>query len=184
MTSNATQQKKYKPLIFTGVIPVIEKNKKVKFMNGNIVAIGKYCSLYDKNPGSTFDPKQYCVMVIKKMETDTETNKPVEKTMRFITDLTQEMLTSYIKVQNQAQYQKTRPAFESSLKPGDKVHLFSKQGIYSIVSIYGHPGLMTAKLTCNQWVMQEQRGEGKAVQQFFLSEIKCLAGGLHNAVFN
>ena len=89
-TFSSAPQKRYKPLLVTGCIPRIEKNR-VRFLNGQTVAIGKYCSLYGKKEGSEFDPSKYCVMSIQKQEKNDMTGEMENVNMRFIADMSATM---------------------------------------------------------------------------------------------
>lgn len=57
------------------------------------------------------------------------------------------------------------------LKPGDKIHIHSKNGIYEVVSIDHY----FISITCKKWMYTD-----KPVQHIKKSDFKCLAGGLHN----
>lgn len=57
------------------------------------------------------------------------------------------------------------------LKPGDKIHLHSKNGIYEVVSV----DYYFISITCKKWLYTD-----KPVQHIKKSDFKCLAGGLHN----
>lgn len=57
------------------------------------------------------------------------------------------------------------------LKPGDKIHIHSKNGIYEVVSTDHY----FISITCKKWLYTD-----KPVQHIFKKDFKCLAGGLHN----
>ena len=61
--------------------------------------------------------------------------------------------------------------FVNRLKPGDKIHIHSKNGIYEVVSI----DYYFISITCKKWLYTD-----KPVQHIKKSDFKCLAGGLHN----
>lgn len=58
------------------------------------------------------------------------------------------------------------------IKPGDKIHIKSRQGIYEVVSC----DYYTITITCKRWSV-----DGSApIKIISRSDFKCLAGGLHN----
>lgn len=57
------------------------------------------------------------------------------------------------------------------LKPGDKIHIHSKNGIYEVVSIDHY----FISITCKKWLYTD-----KPIQHILKADFKCLAGGLHN----
>ena len=59
-----------------------------------------------------------------------------------------------------------------NIKPGDKIHIKSRQGIYEVVSC----DYYTITITCKRWSV-----DGSApIKIISRNEFKCLAGGLHN----
>lgn len=176
-TFSSAPQKRYKPLLVTGCIPRIEKNR-VRFLNGQTVAIGKYCSLYNEKDGTEFDPSKYCVMSIQKQEKNDMSGEMENVNMRFIADMSATMYREFMIAQGAAY----RKAFVSSLEVGHKIHLFSKNGIYSIVAI--SIDRESARITCHKWVAESERGERSLPYlDIPMSDIKCLAGGTYNTVF-
>lgn len=176
-TFSSAPQKSYKPLLVTGCIPRIEKNR-VRFLNGQTVAIGKYCTLYGKKEGSEFDPSKYCVMSVQKQQKNDMSGEMENVNMRFIADMDAKMYQDFMIAQGAAY----RKAFVSSLEVGHKIHLFSKNGIYSIVAI--SIDRESARITCQKWVAESERGERSLpYTDVPIGDIKCLAGGFHNAVF-
>ncbi len=93
---NSAQQKTFKPLILTGVIPV-NKGNRVKFLNGQNVAIGKYCSIYDVF--GDFNPTKFCVMSVTKRQMNDLSGEYEDVKMRFIADMTPEMYRAFIHAQ-------------------------------------------------------------------------------------
>lgn len=173
-TFSSALQKRYKPLLMTGCIPRIEKNR-VRFFNGETVAIGKYCSLYYAKDGSEFDPSKYCIMSVQKREKDPLTGNVETVTMRFIADMNADMYREFMVAQSAAY----RKVFISSLEVGHKVHLFSKNGIYKIISISMNKATM--QISCNKWVEEHLRGERRdSIVTISVDDIKCLAGGTYN----
>lgn len=166
--------KSYKPLMLTGVIPVIKRNR-VDFLNGQSVAVGKFCTLFEKE-GMEFDPTKYCVMSITKKELDLA-GEMQDVSFRFIADMTPEMYQSFIRAQQQAY----RKPFEDSLRVKHVIHLFSKNGTYIIESINAERSRVL--ITCNKWQTEHERGDRPfSFESTSMSDIKCLAGGLHNTV--
>ena len=96
---NSAPQKTFKPLILTGVIPVNTGNR-VRFLNGQTVAIGKYCSLHDV-PGD-FDPTKFCVMSVTKRTLNDLSGEYEDVKMRFIADMSPEMYKAFIQAQTAA----------------------------------------------------------------------------------
>jgi hypothetical protein len=58
------------------------------------------------------------------------------------------------------------------LKPGDKIHIKSRQGIYEVVSC----DYYTITITCKRWSVDGS----KPIKIISRQDFKCLAGGLHN----
>jgi hypothetical protein len=59
-----------------------------------------------------------------------------------------------------------------NIKPGDKIHIKSRQGIYEVVSC----DYYTITITCKRWSV-----DGSApIKIISRNDFKCLAGGLHN----
>lgn len=176
-TFSSAPQKRYKPLLMTGCIPRIEKNR-VRFLNGQTVAIGKYCSLYGKKEGSEFDPSKYCVMSIQKQEKNDMSGEMENVNMRFIADMDAKMYRDFMIAQGAAY----RKAFVSSLEVGHKVHLFSKNGIYKIIAMT--PDREMLRITCQKWNTEfERRYRELPYAEIPIGDVKCLAGGTYNTVF-
>lgn len=53
----------------------------------------------------------------------------------------------------------------------DKIHIYSRRGIYEIISIFED----TIEITCKKWQYEEKKSIVISKKDF-----KCLAGGLHN----
>jgi hypothetical protein len=172
--TSTPQQKSFKPLMLTGVIPIVQRNR-VRFLNGQTVSVGKFCDLYEQE-GKEFDPINYCVMSITKEQTNEMSGLPEQVSFRFIANMTKPMYEAFIRLQ-QAAYRKS---FEDSLYIDAKVHLFSKRGIYRI----DHMLVDKIGITCDKWVNEFDRGERASfIDVVDISDIKCLAGGLHNHDF-
>jgi hypothetical protein len=58
-----------------------------------------------------------------------------------------------------------------SYRIGDKIHIYSRQGIYEIVGIDGD----YIKITCRMW-----QYDANPIHIIHANDFKCLAGGLHN----
>lgn len=59
----------------------------------------------------------------------------------------------------------------SHLMVGDKIHLHSKMGIYTIEDI-GYFGIL---ITCNTWIAR-----GRKSETILYADFKCMAGFVHN----
>lgn len=172
---SSAPQKSYKPLIVTGCIPRIEKNR-VRFLNGQTVAVGKYCSLYNAEEGTEFDPAKFCVMSVQKLEKNDLSGEMETVNFRFIADMDAKMYHQFMVAQGAAY----RKAFTDTLTDGQRIHLFSKNGLYKILGM--NRNRTRVQITCNKWIAEYERSDRSSpYEDIPIEDIKCLAGGLHNA---
>ena len=62
------------------------------------------------------------------------------------------------------------------LQEGDKIHLKSKEGIYTVVKTESNG----VHVSCKTWINNQGRPDIIPTEFFAFNEIKCLAGGYHN----
>lgn len=112
----------------------------------------KYCTIEDN-----FNPVNYCLLKTDKYVCVIHSNNEEIETYLVHQQLRELSMRKYLPV-----------------RVGDRIHIHSRQGIYTIHEIHDK----SLVITCNKW----RHTKHKYVEVDF-KDFKCLAGGINNTVF-
>ena len=134
-----------------------------KLVNGKVVIIN------DDNTYSTYKPSQYCTIA----DDYDPTKYCLLKTSRYecIVHADSKDIEKYLV---NKQYQELFARKFPAIRVGDRIHIHSRRGMYTVHEIRK----ASIVITCNKW----QHTDHKYVQ-IDIADFKCLAGGLNNTVF-
>ena len=130
---------------------------------------GKVIIINDDNTYSAYKPSQYCTIA----DDFDPINYCLLKTSRYeciVHSDAKDKERYLVNKQIRDMYTRKYP----SIRVGDRIHIHSRQGIYTVEEIRKS----SIVITCKVW----QHSDHKYVEVDF-ADFKCLAGGLHNAVF-
>lgn len=109
-----------------------------------------------------FDPMEYSILTNEKYPFCVVYSSRIEKRQFLITKRYVELFGVPSEYKN---------VVKDSFRVGDKIHLFSRKGIYTIVNINAE----TIQITCNKW-----RYDIPNTMFVKKEDFKCLAGGINN----
>lgn len=141
-----------------------------KLVNGKVVIINddntyKLCSVpYTITIADDYNPMNYSILNNKKW-----TNLVVNS----IKSEREDYLV-YKQTNKQINKQINKPLY-ASYRVGDKIHINSRRGIYTLIAINADKSLT---ITCNKWQYEDNKTHTIPAEDF-----KCLAGGHYNAAY-
>lgn len=142
-----------------------------KLVNGKVIVINVNDNTYNK-----YNPSQYCNI----KDGFNPENYALLETDKYsvIVDATPKMREQYLvnkiwqeQCKDAALKNKQLIDTYNSYKVGDKIHLKSKDGIYTITSVSDH----YVTISCKKWEI-----EGKCNMLVNKDDIKCKAGGIYS----